>query len=294
MTCAGCALPVPFTAAPCPSCGHEPALADVTTARQTIEKERRTKGRWGLGFSIPGALMTLLMFAIAIDGPAPGDVSKYPTWQSWAFGPPVICFVMFALPLLIAGWLNLRRANQLGTALSDPIRAPVQGTVQELEYDVHRLLETVPPKFKKEAEIISREMDRIIRHWREIDERLATMCAPSARASTGERDQLAADLEKATDPVLASALQQQLAALNGQIEAENALTVSIARLQASQQSALAVLRRMRAELTVLATCADDQAVQSLNQAAAQLQAVNGEFTATRQATEEVLQLRAGR
>jgi hypothetical protein len=164
-----------------------------------------------------------------------------------------------------------------------------------VEGAIRRILRKLPRPRRREARGVSRELDRISRHWSDFQaklELLNSVLRASPEASLeAERDDLAERVAAEADPMTRTSLRRQFQALEGRLEAHRDLRAWEARLQAAQGECTHSLLHLRARLTLLVASGGAPQLASLSQAAADLQALNARLSAAQAATEEVLRLR---
>lgn len=267
--------------------------------RQQLEKQRskqRVLGCLGTWFGVGVALFSCIMLFVG---------RGKPTSPAENLSIALFFFSLLGAGPLFLGLGGLRRAGELGRQLAN---APVLGAggaetteaiveASRLDEEVRVLLAALPGARRSELEWVERELDQIRRVQQDLEQRLVVLRRlerdnrPEELAA--RRQELTVQLRTTSDAALAEVLNDQLRALEGQLEAEENAREWRARLEASRDTALTSLRHLRAELTVLTTATGPGRGASLGAGTRDLRELNQELAASREALEEVLQLRAG-
>jgi hypothetical protein len=199
-----------------------------------------------------------------------------------------------------AEWLALRRIRQAvranwaaWTAEPDP-----ECEFWVLEGDVRRIVRRLPWSRRREKQEILRELGRVSRHRTAFQEKLEVVRAELRAAPKEELEKqqqaLRERLERETDPLTQASLQRQLRAVEGHLEARQSLVAWGKRLKAAREECAGSLAHLRSRLSLLAAAGDHPEARLIEAASAELQAINSQLSAAQSASEEVLQLHAGR
>ena len=232
----------------------------------TPSQERGLRARSGIftgcGWSAlsAGGLSILLWIAMAITGPAREDVGKYTPLQ-W-LGVCLVCIIVTSLPAIIAGiaflvgarnaQLQLQSQPQATTpaATAEPVVPPQTDEASAAEMEIRSLLRKLPPLYRNQAAGLSEELNDLMRRQRELSERLVKLRGTVDRTSAAEldshREQLEKEINAERDPVIRASLEQQMAAVEGQLEALRSVENTCARLEAAREASLQSLLHLRA------------------------------------------------
>ncbi len=275
------------------------AGTELQGLRQQLERQRsiqRTLGYLGTWFGVGAALFSCVMLFVGGSKPASPAANL------------AICLFFFGVVGAGPLWFGLKGLRRAGELAQQIANAPVLGSggaqttgaiveANRLDAEVRALLAALPAAGRGELEWVERELDQIRRVQQDLEQRLVVLRRLERdnrpEDLTARKQELTLQLRTTTDAALASVLSDQLRALEGQLEAEENAREWRARLEASRDTALTSLRHLRAELTVLSTATGPGRGASLGSGTRDLRELNQELAASREALEEVLQLRAG-
>jgi len=164
------------------------------------------------------------------------------------------------------------------------------------EGDIRRILKALPRSQRKQAREVTRELQRVTRHWAEFQRKLEAarlvLGSASGRSLSDQHAALLARLELESDPPTLASLQRQERALAGQIAAHATLETWRGRLEAAQEECGQSLLHLRSQLALAAATGGTTRPETVLEAASGLQALNDHLGATQAAAEEVLRLGA--
>lgn len=165
-----------------------------------------------------------------------------------------------------------------------------------IEGDIRRILRKLPRRNRRQAREITRELERVMSYWSDLNEKsemLARSFPVTSEAELNHRQiNLVERINRESDMIVLASLQRQVQAIEGQREALRNLTLWRARLETAREECRQSLLHLRSQLMLMVASGGSLENAAFTEATTTLQQLNESLSATQNAVEEVLRISA--